>query len=57
MMASWEYQYLSSKENIIPINFEIVEKIDNGSDSDFDFCKPFVNGVKKFQRLVIRRKK
>ena len=40
-----------------PNQFEIVGKIDNGSDSDFDFCKPFVNGVKKFQRLVIRRKK
>lgn len=40
-----------------PIKFEIVGKIDNGSDSDFDFCKPFVNGVEKFKRLVIRRKK
>ena len=40
-----------------PNQFEIVGKIDNGSDSDFDFCKPFVNGVKKFVRLVIRRKK
>ena len=40
-----------------PNQFEIVGKIDNGSDSDFDFCKPFVNGVKKFKRLVIRRKK
>ena len=40
-----------------PNQFEIVGKIDNGSDSDFDFCKPFVNGVEKFVRLVIRRKK
>ena len=40
-----------------PNQFEIVGKIDNGSNSDFDFCKPFVNGIKKFQRLVIRRKK
>ena len=40
-----------------PNQFEIVGKIDKGSDSDFDFCKPFVNGVKKFIRLVIRRKK
>ena len=40
-----------------PNQFEIVGKIDNGSDGDFDFCKPFVNGVEKFQRLVIRRKK
>ena len=40
-----------------PNQFEIVGKIDNGSDSDFDFCKPFVNGVEKFTRLVIRRKK
>ena len=40
-----------------PNQFEIVGKIDNGSDSDFDFCKPFVNGVEKFKRLVIRRKK
>ena len=40
-----------------PNQFEIVGKIDNGSDSDFDFCKPFVNGIEKFKRLVIRRKK
>ena len=40
-----------------PNQFEIVGKIDNGLDSDFDFCKPFVNGVEKFKRLVIRRKK
>ena len=40
-----------------PNQFEIVGKIHNGSDVDFDFCKPFVNGVKKFVRLVIRRKK
>lgn len=40
-----------------PNQFEIVGKIDNGSNSDFDFCKPFVNGVEKFVRLVIRRKK
>ena len=40
-----------------PNQFEIVGKIDNGSDSDFDFCKPFVNGVEKFTRLVIRCKK
>ena len=40
-----------------PNQFEIVGKIDKGSNSDFDFCKPFVNGVEKFQRLVIRRKK
>ena len=40
-----------------PNQFEIVGKIDNGSDGDFDFCKPFVNGVGKFTRLVIRRKK
>lgn len=40
-----------------PNQFEIVGKIDNGSDSDFDFCKSFVNGVEKFKRLVIRRKK
>ena len=40
-----------------PNQFEIVGKIHDGSNSDFDFCKPFVNGVEKFQRLVIRRKK
>lgn len=40
-----------------PNQFEIVGKIDNGSNSDFDFCKSFVNGVEKFKRLVIRHKK
>ena len=40
-----------------PNQFEIVGKIDKGSNSDSDFCKPFVNGVEKFTRLVIRRKK
>ena len=40
-----------------PNQFEIVGEIKHGSDGDFDFCKPFVNGVKKFVRLVIRRKK
>ena len=40
-----------------PNQFEIVGKIDKGSNGDFDFCKPFVNGVEKFTRLVIRRKK
>ena len=40
-----------------PNQFEIVGKIDKGSGGDFDFCKPVVNGVEKFTRLVIRRKK
>ena len=40
-----------------PNQFEIVGEIKHGSDGEFDFCKPFVNGVEKFTRLVIRRKK
>lgn len=40
-----------------PNQFEIVGEIKHGSDGDFDFCKPFVNGVEKFTRLVIRYKK
>ena len=40
-----------------PNQFEIVGEIKHGSDGDFDFCKPFVNGVEKFTRLVIRCKK
>ena len=40
-----------------PNQFEIVGEIKHGSDGDFDFCKPFVNGVEKFTRLVIRHKK
>lgn len=40
-----------------PNQFEIIGEIKHGSDGDFDFCKPFVNGVEKFTRLVIRRKK
>lgn len=40
-----------------PNQFEIVGEIKHGSDGDFDFCKPFVNGVEKFTRLVIKRKK
>lgn len=40
-----------------PNQFKIVGEIKHGSDGDFDFCKPFINGVEKFTRLVIRRKK
>lgn len=40
-----------------PNQFEIVGEIKHGSDGDFDFCKPFVNGVEKFTRLVIKHKK
>lgn len=39
-----------------PNQFEIIGEIKHGSDGEFDFCKPFVNGVEKFTRLVIRRK-
>lgn len=40
-----------------PNQFEIVGEIKHGSDGEFDFCKPFVKGVEKFTRLVIRHKK
>lgn len=40
-----------------PNQFEIVGEIKHGSDGNGDFRKPFVNGVEKFTRLVIRRKK
>lgn len=40
-----------------PNQFEIIGEIKHGSDGDFDFCKPFVNGKEKFTRLVIKRKK
>lgn len=39
-----------------PNQFEIVGEIKHGSDGDFDFCKPFVNGVEKYTRLVIKNK-
>lgn len=39
-----------------PNQFEIVGEIKHGSDGPFDFCKPFVNGVEKYTRLVIKRK-
>ena len=40
-----------------PNQFEIIGEIKHGSDGPFDFCKPFVNGVEKYTRLVIKRKK
>lgn len=39
-----------------PNQFEIIGEIKHGSDGDFDFCKPFVNGVEKYTRLVIKNK-
>ena len=38
-----------------PNQFEIVGEIKHGSDGPFDFCKPFVNGIEKYTRLVIKK--
>lgn len=37
--------------------FDIIGEAKNGSDSNFDFCKPIVNGNKKYSRILIRAKK
>lgn len=37
--------------------FDIIGEAKNGSDSNFDFCKPIVNGKQKYARVLIRAKK
>lgn len=37
--------------------FDIIGEAKDGSDSDFDFCRPSVNGKEKFSRILIRAKK
>lgn len=37
--------------------FDIIGEAKNGSESDFNFCKPIVNGKNKFDRILIRAKK
>ena len=37
--------------------FDIIGEAKDGSDSDFDFCRPIVNGNQKFSRILIRAKK
>lgn len=38
-----------------PNQFEICGECKHGTDGDFDFCKPIINGTEKYTRLVIRR--
>ena len=38
-------------------SFDIVGEAHDGSDSDFDFCRPIANGKRKFSRILIRAKK
>lgn len=40
-----------------PNQFEICGECKHGTDGDFDFCKPIIDGVEKYTRLVIRRVK
>ena len=37
--------------------FDIIGEASHGSDSNFDFCRPIVNGKKKYSRILIRAKK
>ena len=37
--------------------FDIIGEANDGSDSNFDFCRPIVNGKQKFPRILIRAKK
>ena len=37
--------------------FDIIGEAMSGSDSNFDFCKPIVNGKQKYNRILIRAKK
>ena len=39
-----------------PEQFEIVGELHNGSDNEFDYAKPIINGKKKYARILIRRK-
>lgn len=48
--------YAIIKHNLAK-EFDIVGEAKNGSNSDFDFCKPIANGLRKFPRILIRAKK
>ena len=39
-----------------PDQFEIVGEANHGNDSEYDLFLPVVNGIKKYKRLLIRRK-
>ena len=40
-----------------PEQFEIVGEFNNGSDSNLDLAKPIIDGVQKYSRIAIRRRK
>lgn len=48
--------YTITKHNLAK-DFDIIGKATDGSDSDFDFCRPIVNGNRKYTRVLIRAKK
>ena len=39
-----------------PEQFEIVGELHHGSDNEFDYTKPIIDGKKKYTRILIRRK-
>ena len=39
-----------------PEQFEIVGELNNGSDNEFDYAKPMINGKVKYMRILIRKK-
>ena len=39
-----------------PEQFEIVGELNSGSDNEFDYAKPMIDGKVKYMRILIRRK-
>ena len=39
-----------------PEQFEIVGKLNSGSDNEFDYATPMIDGKVKYTRILIRRK-
>ena len=39
-----------------PEQFEIVGELNNGSDNEFDYAKPMIDGKVKYTRILIRKK-
>ena len=39
-----------------PELFEIVGELNNGSDNEFDYAKPMIDGKVKYMRILIKRK-
>lgn len=39
-----------------PNQFEVLGELKHGSDGEFDFAKPIINGKEKYTRIVIKRK-